>query len=49
MSLVFPLLISKLPLYNFSLNLQEVFSMLLQEGEPRLEGEYIGIQKVAVV
>ncbi len=29
-------------------NLQEVISMLLEEGEPYLEGEFIGIQKVAV-
>lgn len=29
-------------------NLQEVISMLLEEGEPYLEGEFIGIQKIAV-
>jgi predicted RNase H-like HicB family nuclease len=29
-------------------NLQEVISMLLEEGEPCLKGEFIGIQNVAV-
>jgi predicted RNase H-like HicB family nuclease len=29
-------------------NLQEVISMLLQDGEPVLESEFIGIQNVAV-
>ena len=29
-------------------NLQEVISMLLEDGEPSLEGEFIGVQNVAV-
>jgi predicted RNase H-like HicB family nuclease len=29
-------------------NLQEVISMLLEDGEPHLEGEFIGVQNVAV-
>jgi predicted RNase H-like HicB family nuclease len=29
-------------------NLQEVISLLLEDGEPYLEGEFIGIQNVAV-
>jgi predicted RNase H-like HicB family nuclease len=29
-------------------NLQEVLSMLLEEGEPRLEAEFVGIQQIAV-
>ena len=29
-------------------NLQEVISMLLEDGEPHLEGEFIGIQNIAV-
>ena len=29
-------------------NLQEVISMLLEDGEPNLEGEFIGVQNVAV-
>lgn len=29
-------------------NLQEVISMLLEDGEPSLEGEFIGVQHVAV-
>ena len=29
-------------------NLQEVLSMLLEEGEPRLETEFVGIQQIAV-
>jgi predicted RNase H-like HicB family nuclease len=33
---------------ELNLNLQEVVSMLLEEGEPDLEGEFIGIQKIAV-
>jgi predicted RNase H-like HicB family nuclease len=29
-------------------NLQEVISMLLEDGEPRLEAEFLGTQSVAV-
>jgi predicted RNase H-like HicB family nuclease len=29
-------------------NLQEVIEMLLEDGEPRLEGEFIGTQTVSV-
>ena len=29
-------------------NLQEVISMLLEEGEPTFESEFIGVQNVAV-
>lgn len=29
-------------------NLQEVLAMLLEDGEPRLETEFVGIQTVAV-
>ena len=29
-------------------NLQEVISMLLEDGEPELESEFIGVQNVAV-
>lgn len=29
-------------------NLQEVIQMLLEDGEPRLEGEFIGTQTVSV-
>lgn len=29
-------------------NLQEVISMLLEDGEPKLEGEFVGTQNVAV-
>ncbi|MGH8582507.1 MAG: type II toxin-antitoxin system HicB family antitoxin [Gammaproteobacteria bacterium] len=29
-------------------NLQEVIAMLLEDGEPRLESEFVGIQNVAV-
>lgn len=29
-------------------NLQEVIAMLLEDGEPKLESEFIGIQNVAV-
>lgn len=29
-------------------NLKEVIEMLLEDGEPELEGEFIGIQKVVV-
>lgn len=29
-------------------NLQEVISMLLEDGEPSLESEFVGIQNVAV-
>ena len=29
-------------------NLQEVISMLLEEGEPQLEAEFVGVQNVAV-
>lgn len=30
-------------------NLKEVISMLLEDGEPRLEVEFVGVQTVAVV
>lgn len=30
-------------------NLQEVVSMLLEDGEPKLEVEFVGLQTVAVV
>lgn len=29
-------------------NLQEVISMLLEDGEPQLESEFVGVQNVAV-
>jgi predicted RNase H-like HicB family nuclease len=29
-------------------NLQEVIAMLLEDGEPPLEGEFVGVQTVAV-
>ena len=29
-------------------NLQEVISMLLEEGEPQLDAEFIGVQNIAV-
>ena len=29
-------------------NLQEVIALLLEDGEPRLEGEFVGIQRVPV-
>nr|VFJ68021.1 MAG: Predicted nuclease of the RNAse H fold, HicB family [Candidatus Kentron sp. FW] len=29
-------------------NLEEVIGMLLEDGEPRMESEFIGVQKVAV-
>jgi predicted RNase H-like HicB family nuclease len=29
-------------------NLREVIAMLLEDGDPRLEGEFVGIQTVAV-
>ena len=29
-------------------NLQEVIAMLLEDGEPRLESEFVGIQNVTV-
>lgn len=29
-------------------NLQEVISMLLEDGEPALESEFIGVQNVAI-
>jgi predicted RNase H-like HicB family nuclease len=29
-------------------NLQEVISMLLEDGDPKLESEFIGVQNVAV-
>jgi predicted RNase H-like HicB family nuclease len=34
---------------ELSRNLQEVIAMLLEDGEPRLESEFVGIQNVAVV
>lgn len=30
-------------------NLQEFIEMLLEDGEPRIEGEFVGIQTVRVV
>jgi predicted RNase H-like HicB family nuclease len=33
---------------ELSQNLQEVIGMLLEEGDPHLEGEFIGIQNVSV-
>ena len=30
-------------------NLREVIEMLLEDGEPKLEAEFVGIQNVAVV
>ena len=30
-------------------NLREVISMLLEDGEPRLEAEFVGTQSIAVV
>jgi predicted RNase H-like HicB family nuclease len=30
-------------------NLQEIIAMLLEDGEPQLEAEFVGIQNVAVV
>ena len=30
-------------------NLKEVISMLLEDGEPRLEVEFVGVQTVAIV
>ena len=29
-------------------NLQEVITMLLEDGEPKLESEFVGVQNVAV-
>jgi len=29
-------------------NLQEVIAMLLEDGEPQLESEFVGIQNVAI-
>jgi predicted RNase H-like HicB family nuclease len=29
-------------------NLQEVLAMLLEDGEPALEGEFVGTQKIAI-
>ncbi len=29
-------------------NLQEVIAMLLEDGDPRLESEFVGVQNVAV-
>lgn len=29
-------------------NLQEVISMLLEDGEPELESEFVGVQNVAI-
>ncbi len=34
---------------ELSKNLKEVLEMLLEEGEPELEGEFVGIQNVLVV
>jgi predicted RNase H-like HicB family nuclease len=33
---------------ELNLNLREVVEMLLEDGEPRLEGEFIGTQTVSV-
>ncbi len=36
------------PLDELNRNLREVIEMLLEDGEPRLEGEFVGIQTVQV-
>jgi predicted RNase H-like HicB family nuclease len=33
---------------ELQVNLQEVFAMLLEDGEPRLESEFIGVQTIKV-
>jgi predicted RNase H-like HicB family nuclease len=33
---------------ELSANLQEVVQMLLEDGEPELDGEFIGTQKISV-
>ena len=35
-------------LYELQANLREVVSMLLEDGEPQLEAEFVGTQTVAV-
>jgi len=34
---------------ELQVNLKEVISMLLEDGEPKLEVEFVGVQTVAVV
>jgi predicted RNase H-like HicB family nuclease len=36
------------PLDELNKNLEEVIALLLEDGEPKLEGEFVGIQRVAV-
>ena len=36
------------PRFCLNKNLEEVIAMLLEDGEPKLESEFIGIQNVAV-
>lgn len=33
---------------ELSRNLQEVIAMLLEDGEPKLESEFVGVQNIAV-
>jgi len=33
---------------ELNINLREVIEMLLEDGEPRLEAEYVGTQSIAV-
>lgn len=33
---------------ELNLNLREVITMLLEDGEPQLESEFVGVQNVAV-
>ena len=35
-------------LHELNINLREVIEMLLEDGEPRLEAEYVGTQSIAV-
>lgn len=35
-------------LEELNVNLREVIEMLLEDGEPALEGEYVGTQRIAV-
>ena len=35
-------------LEELNINLHEVISMLLEDGEPVLESEFVGVQKVAI-
>jgi hypothetical protein len=38
----------ELKLTSVQRNLQEVVSMLLEDGEPRLESEFVGVQTIKV-